>query len=207
MIQGQKRRKAEAAALPTLPGAPRFSRTLGLGSSLCPSVPGDGTSFPLFLSPGSFFIHHGFLEPSPLLEKWSLLTLILGLSNEEYLQRPTLVPFASAYPQPCTKTHPSAVPCTDGRAGTGGNSTWRRVHVLVRSGRLLPPQPPGPLDCDLLQILSLKISQLHPASLQCLCPTLVATRIASCLHFCKNSLAALWPPVLAPFPSTLHCEA
>ena len=167
---------------PPLPGPPRVSRALVLNSSLCSSVPGDGTTFRLFLSPGSFFIHHGFLEPVHS----SANGPYLDSQMRQYLRRLTLV-FSLCLP-------PTLHQNTSVRRAVhrGPGQELGKLRVALRPwprwalNAFFHFTTPGPLDHDLLQILSLKVSQIHPASLQCLCPTLVAARIISCLHFCKN---------------------
>lgn len=152
MIQGQKRRKAEAAALPTPPWSTAFLQDTGPRQFPLPLSPGDGTSFPLFLSPGSFFIHRGFLEPSPLFEKWSLLVLsYLDSQTREYLQRPTLVlclclpptlhqntPIRSAmhrWPgQELGKQHVAPRPCP-GALWTPSSTSCLRARWIVTSCR------------------------------------------------------------------------
>ena len=125
---------------PPHPGPPRFSRTLILSSSLCSSVPGDGTNFPLFLSPGSFFIHHGFLEPSPLFKKWSFLGLsYLDSQTRQYLQRPTLVLCLCLPP-----TLHQNTPVRNAMAGIGEPACVTSSMSMVSSGCLLPPHASGP---------------------------------------------------------------
>lgn len=58
--------------------------------------------------------------------------------------------------------------------------------------------PPSPFYLELLQIPYLKISQIHPTSLQCSCPAPVETRIVTHLRFCNNLLRLPQPPALPP---------
>ena len=118
---------------PPIPGPPRVSRALVLNSSLCSSVPGDGTTFPLFLSPGSFFIHHGFLEPSPLFSKWSLL----GLSNEAVSPKTYTCFFPLPTPNPAPK-HICPQSCAPrARAGIGETACGTAFVATVSSECLL----------------------------------------------------------------------
>lgn len=119
MIQGQKRRKAEDAALPTPPWTTAFLQDAGPQQFPLLLSPGDGTSFPLFLSPGSFYIHHGFLEPSLLFEKWSLLVLILGLSNEGVSPKTYTCSLPLPTPNPAPKHTHSQCHAPKAGAGTG----------------------------------------------------------------------------------------
>ena len=122
---------------PPLPGPPRVSRALVLNSSLCSSVPGDGTTFRLFLSPGSFFIHHGFLEPVHS----SANGPYLDSQMRQYLRRLTLV-FSLCLPPTLHQNTSVRRAVHRGPGQELGKCVWHRVRgtasvATVSSERLL----------------------------------------------------------------------